>query len=73
MLTRPLSDDADAHKGVVMTDLIAVLVSHARMSQEKLEEHTRELKTLRARVAALEGLLARVDTLEHRVDTLERS
>jgi hypothetical protein len=70
MLTRPLSDDADAHKGVVMTDLIAVLVSHARMSQEKLEEHTRELKTLRARVAALEGLLARV---EHRVDTLERS
>jgi hypothetical protein len=72
MLTRPLSEEKDAHKGVVMTDLIAVLVSHARISQEKLEEHTKELQALRARVAALEALFARMDGIERRVDALER-
>jgi hypothetical protein len=70
-LIRPLSDDKDAHKGVVMTDLIAVLVAHARTSQDKLDEHTRELDALRARVAALEGLFARMDAMERRVDLLE--
>ena len=39
MLTRPLSDDADAHKGVVMTDLIAVLVRGPRGSAGGVLKH----------------------------------
>lgn len=54
MLSRAISDEPDAKKGLVLTDLIAVLVSHARTTQEKLAAYEEELRFLRERVALLE-------------------
>jgi hypothetical protein len=74
MLTRPIAkskDDEEDIKGVIMTDLIAVLVAHARSSQEKLEAQATELGALRERVAALETQVARVHDFESRIAALE--
>lgn len=82
MLTRPLTDDADAHKGIVVTDLIAVLVSHARATQDTLEKQTRELSDLRVShekverlsqdlLASLEAHSREVLSLRRRVEYLE--
>merc|ERR1719506_3218446 len=58
MLTRPISDAPlgdEAFKGVVITDLIAVLVSHAQSTQRVLDAHVLELQSLRKHVADLEA------------------
>jgi hypothetical protein len=75
MLTRPISDAPlgdEAFKGVVITDLIAVLVSHAQSTQRALDAHVQELQSLRHRVADLEARLGSLSTdFERRVGALE--
>merc|ERR1719321_1632791 len=53
MLTRPISEAAggEPFKGVVITDLIAMLVSHAKSTQLRLDSHVEEMQSLRERVA----------------------
>jgi hypothetical protein len=75
MLTRPISDAPlgdEAFKGVVITDLIAVLVSHAQTTQRTLEAQVQELQSLRQRVADLEARLGSLSNdFERRVGALE--
>merc|ERR1719171_3141891 len=75
MLTRPISDAPvgdEAFKGVVITDLIAVLVSHAQSTQRVLDAHVLELQSLRQRVADLEARLGSLSNdFERRVGALE--
>jgi hypothetical protein len=75
MLTRPISDAPagdEAFKGVVITDLIAVLVSHAQSTQRALDANVLELQSLRLRVAELEAHVGRLSNdFERRVGALE--
>jgi hypothetical protein len=74
MLTRPISDapNDEAFKGVVITDLIAVLVSHAQSTQRALDANVLELQSLRLRVAELEAHVGRLSNdFERRVGALE--
>merc|ERR1719387_2569440 len=74
MLTRPISDAPgdEAFKGVVITDLIAVLVSHAQSTQRVLDAHVLALQSLRQRVADLEAKLGSLSNdFERRVGALE--